>query len=75
MMPRLLALCHGRPMLAVEEDALPMGCSWIEPISSLAPYAFAIVGAVALISLAHSIALSWRTWREIIAEQSAIERN
>ena len=55
-------------MLGVEEDAFPMGCSWIEPLSSLAPYLFAIVGALALTSLAHSLWHSAKLWRAILIE-------
>lgn len=29
---RLVGLCSGRLLGALEEDAFPAGCSWIEPV-------------------------------------------
>ncbi len=70
--PRLIGLCHGRPMLGVEEDAFPMGCAIIEPIASLAPYAFAIVGAAAAAVVATCIARGIAAARAIISEMESL---
>lgn len=72
--PRLIGLCDGRPMLAVEESQFPMGCSWIEPIASLAPYAFALVGAVALAVVFVSVRRGLRAGAAIVAELATLER-
>lgn len=53
--PRLIGFCRDRLLLAQEESQFPIGCDWIEPIPSLAPYAFALIGALALASLAQSL--------------------